>query len=101
MTKKLIHFISIQSGVSSVHFHPTAPVLLTAGLDKTLRIFQVDGKMNSKLQSIHLKDLPIHSAKWTPDGSQIVMTGRRKYFYTLDVESGSIDRIMGVRGELF
>ncbi|KAJ2096782.1 U3 snoRNP protein, partial [Coemansia sp. S142-1] len=38
-----------QSAVLSVQFHPTSNVLLTAGLDKTLRLFEVDGKENHKI----------------------------------------------------
>ena len=90
---------SLQSVIQSLQFHPTAPVLFTAGLDKTLRIFQIDGKVNSKIQSLYLKDLPIHCAKLTADGSEILMTGRRKYFYSLNIETGTTDRIYGIRGE--
>jgi U3 small nucleolar RNA-associated protein 18 len=88
----------LQSIVSSVQFHPTAPVLLTGGLDKTLRIFQVDGKENLKIQSVYLKDLPIRCAKFTNDGREVIVSGRRKHFYCMDIEKGSTQRIFGIRG---
>ena len=45
--------------VQSVHFHPGSdpekPLLLTAGLDKTLRFFQVGSESNQKIHGIHCK----------------------------------------------
>jgi hypothetical protein len=46
-----------QSVVQAVHFHPASdaanPLLLTAGLDKTLRFFQVDVEKSTKVHGIH------------------------------------------------
>jgi U3 small nucleolar RNA-associated protein 18 len=39
--------------VQAACFHPSAPVLLTAGLDKKLRFFAIDGKDNAKVASVH------------------------------------------------
>ena len=49
-----------------MRFHPRISALMTAGLDKTLRIFQVDGKVNRLLQSVHFPDLPIYSVRHFP-----------------------------------
>ncbi|KAI8826861.1 WD40-repeat-containing domain protein [Fimicolochytrium jonesii] len=87
-----------QSVVQSIEFHPTAPVLLTCGYDKTLRLFQIDGRINPKIQSIHIKDLPLHTAHFSPDGKEVVMTGKRKFFYSYDVEKGVVMRVPGIRG---
>ncbi|KAJ3157588.1 U3 snoRNP protein [Geranomyces michiganensis] len=87
-----------QAVVQCVQFHPKAPVLLTGGFDKTLRLFQVDGKVNPKLQSVYIKDLPIVKASFTPDGNEIVISGRRNFFYTYDVEKGVVNRISRIRG---
>ncbi|KAJ1336533.1 hypothetical protein BSLG_007317 [Batrachochytrium salamandrivorans] len=87
-----------QAVVQSLQFHPYAPVLLTCGFDKTLRLFQVDGKLNPKIQSIYIKDMPIHKAHFTADGQRIILTGRRKWFYVYDLESGTTSKIWGVRG---
>ncbi|KAJ3381741.1 U3 snoRNP protein [Entophlyctis sp. JEL0112] len=86
------------SVVQSCQFHPNAPVLLTAGWDRTLRLFHVDGKFNPKLQSVFFKDMPIHSAGFSADGRQVVVTGRRKFFYVYDVEAGQAERIAAIRG---
>lgn len=46
-----------QSVVRAVNFHPGSdpdkPLLLTAGLDKTLRFFQVDAEKSEKIHGIH------------------------------------------------
>lgn len=76
-----------------VEFHPTGRLLLTAGLDKTLRIFQVDGERNAKVQGIHLKKFPIHTAKFTGGGTQVVMAGRFRYFHQLDMNAGIVSTV--------
>lgn len=65
------------SVVQAISFHPSAPAMLTAGLDKTMRVFQVDGKHNTLLQSTHLKDLPIWSAAFSSDGSEVRSSDKR------------------------
>jgi U3 small nucleolar RNA-associated protein 18 len=79
--------------VRCVEFHPSGRLILTAGLDKTLRIFNVDGKSNPKVQGIHLRDLPVHSAHFTNAGDAIVATGRRGYFYRFDLGSGNVAKV--------
>lgn len=76
-----------------IDFHPTGRLLLTAGLDKTLRIFQVDGKQNAKVQGVHMRNFPIHTAKFTGSGSQVIMAGRRKFFHQLDMNSGTVSTV--------
>lgn len=85
--------------IKSIAFHPNAQVMLTAGLDKTLRIFQIDGKINPKIQSVFFKDMPIHHAEFHPSGDQIVVSGRRKFFYIYDIQSGVIDKCPGIWGK--
>lgn len=87
-----------ESIVKSVHWHPSSRVMLTAGLDKTLRIFNVDGKLNQKVQSIIIKDMPIYKARFTHDGSEVILSGRRKFFYSYDLEAGVISKVPGIRG---
>ncbi|KAJ3272498.1 U3 snoRNP protein [Terramyces sp. JEL0728] len=84
--------------IQSLGFHPNSPVMFTAGLDKTLRLFHIDGKDNLFFKSFVLKDLPIVSAGFSADGLQLVLTGRRKFFYVLDLDTGNVDRIKGIRG---
>lgn len=79
--------------INSVQFHRNAQLLLAAGLDRRLRFFQIDGKRNTKIQSIFLDDCPIRKASFMPDGSQVIISGRRKFFYSFDLVKAKVDRI--------
>ncbi|KAJ7946855.1 U3 small nucleolar RNA-associated protein 18-like [Quillaja saponaria] len=79
--------------INSVQFHRNAQLLLTAGLDRRLRFFQIDGKRNTKIQSIFLDDCPIRKASFLPDGSQVILAGRRKFFYSFDLVKAKVDKI--------
>jgi U3 small nucleolar RNA-associated protein 18 len=84
--------------VEAVDFHPSAPVVLTAGLDRTIRLFHIDGKVNQKISSIFIKDMPILSAKFSVDGKEIYVSGKRKYFYVYHIDDGSMEKIPYIRG---
>ncbi|CAK8533942.1 unnamed protein product [Lathyrus sativus] len=79
--------------INSVQFHRNGQLLLAAGLDRKLRFFQIDGKRNTKVQSIFLEDCPIRKASFLPDGSQVILSGRRKFFYSLDLVKARVDKI--------
>eukprot|EP01083_Nonionella_stella_P131324 398923_1 len=87
-----------KSVASSVQFHPNGRLVLVAGMDCTLRIFEADGLENVKVQGVNFDGFPIHTARFTPDGSQVVVSGRRKFFFVYDVESGAVTRIPGIEG---
>ena len=72
--------------VQSVAFHRNSQMMLTAGFDQTLRLFSVDGERNPLLQQVHVKDMPIHTAAFTPDGQSVLLSGRRPYFYCYDLQ---------------
>ncbi|KAK9830432.1 hypothetical protein WJX72_011741 [[Myrmecia] bisecta] len=82
-----------KSVVRSVEFHSAGQLLLTAGLDKQLRIFQVDGVHNTKVQTVAFEDMPIAKAAFANGGSQVVAAGRRKYVYLVDLESSRVERV--------
>lgn len=85
--------------VQAVQFHPsTGGLLFTAGLDKTLRFFQVDGKRNEKVAGVFFPDLPILSASFVDPSragefEQVVVSGRRPFFYWYDTVSGTAVRV--------
>lgn len=84
--------------VHAVAFHSALPLLLTAGADKGLRLFQADGRENSLVQSVFLADLPVRSAFFAAGGAEVLAFGRRPYFYAYDLASGAMQRCAGVRG---
>lgn len=79
-----------QNRLKAVEFHPTARVLLAAGLDQKLRLFQIDGKKNSKIQSIFVDKFPILAAHFTRNGEEIIIGSRHKNFYSYDMISGKM-----------
>ncbi|XP_061701301.1 U3 small nucleolar RNA-associated protein 18 homolog [Syngnathoides biaculeatus] len=86
-------------GLTSVRFHPSAQVLLTAGLDCSLSIFQVDGKINAKIQSVHLDRFPVHKASFSCHGDAVIATGlKNKMFYVYDMMEGRVEPVQHVRG---
>ncbi|XP_027113095.1 U3 small nucleolar RNA-associated protein 18 homolog [Coffea arabica] len=84
--------------INSVQFHRNTQLLLTGGLDRRLRFFQIDGKRNTKIQSIFIDDCPIRKASFLPDGSAVIVSGRRKFFYSFDLVKAKVDKIGPLTG---
>jgi len=93
-----------QSTVNSVHFHPGSdeddPLMLTAGLDKTLRFFKISngGESSQKIHGVNFPNMPIHSASFLADTGSVVVSGRRPFFYIYDTEAGKVDKIPRIMG---
>ena len=84
--------------IRSVEFHPGGQLLMAASLDRHLRFFSIDGVDNPRVQSIFLEDMPVQQAAFAAGGAQIVATGRRSFFYVLDLETAKIERVAGIFG---
>ena len=88
----------MQGVIHAVQWHPTAPILMTAGGDCHLRLFSIDAHRNPVLLSLHLPSLPILSASFLNASSTIITTGRRRFFHLTDIATGRTTRIPAVRG---
>lgn len=86
------------SVTSSARFHPNGELFMTAGLDKTLRLFHLDCENNPKVQSVVIPDLPILCARFNHDGTEVIASGRRKFFYSYDLVKGVITKTAGLIG---
>ncbi|EFJ30977.1 hypothetical protein SELMODRAFT_169308 [Selaginella moellendorffii] len=80
--------------VRSVEFHRNGQILMTAGFDKRLRFFQIDGKKNPKIQSVFLDNFPVHKASFVPDGSKVVASSRRKMYVLYDLAHAKVEKVM-------
>ncbi|KAK9180985.1 hypothetical protein WN944_024122 [Citrus x changshan-huyou] len=49
-----------------------------------------NGPINS---SIFLEECPVRKASFLPDGSQVIIAGRRKFFYSLDLVKAKVGKI--------
>ncbi|KAK9237616.1 WD40-repeat-containing domain protein [Lipomyces kononenkoae] len=87
-----------QAAVQTLSFHPSLPLLLSAGYDRTLRIYNVDGKVNPLATSLHIRSSPVQTAQFHADGRRAFAGGRRRYFYIWDLESGNVDKISRMYG---
>lgn len=96
-----------ESVVSSINFHPSENILLTSGLDRKVKLFElknnsgVDGstynnvsssKKANKIQSLFTPDLPVYTTRFIQGGDKAILTGNRKHFYIYDIESNKMLR---------
>ncbi|XP_041359672.1 U3 small nucleolar RNA-associated protein 18 homolog isoform X2 [Gigantopelta aegis] len=84
--------------LTSVEFHPTAQVILTAGMDRCLNLFQVDGKTNPKIQGVFFDDFPISTAHFSNSGQEVVLGSWLRTFFCYDMIAGKIINIPQIKG---
>lgn len=88
--------------VRCIDFHPESepdqPLMLTAGLDKTLRFFQIGEEKSEKVHGIHFPEMPIYCASFLGNTGKVVLSGRRKFFYFYDAISGNVDLVPSILG---
>jgi U3 small nucleolar RNA-associated protein 18 len=65
--------------------------MLCGGLAQKLNLFQIDGKKNTKIQSIFIERFPIMAAHFThQQGEEIIIGSRHKSFYYYDMLAGKL-----------
>lgn len=89
-----------RSAIQTISFHPTHPIALISGYDRTLRVYHLDGKINSVVTSLHLRDTPVQNAYFNPNPavSKVYAGGRRKFMYSWDLSTGEINKISRLYG---
>jgi U3 small nucleolar RNA-associated protein 18 len=92
------------SSVSSLSFHPEYPVLLSSGPASTLFLHHIAPTAhpvaNPLLTSVHIRHTPLStSAFLDPKGDKIFFAGRRRYFHTWDLPTGTIQKVSQVYGQ--
>lgn len=87
-----------KSAIQSLEFHPTHPLMLSGGYDRTLRIYHIDGKVNPLATSLHVRESPFQTALFHPDGRRVFAGGRRRNLYIWDLEYGQVDKISRMYG---
>lgn len=87
-----------QGKVTALQFHPGAQVAMVAGLDQRLNLFQVEGRHNPKIQSVFVEEFPIHCARFSSQGSEVILSGLRKFFYAYDMIAGKMTQVPYIRG---
>ncbi|SCV03783.1 LAMI_0H10924g1_1 [Lachancea mirantina] len=81
------------SGIQSLSFHPSKPLLLSGGYDRTLRIYHIDGKNNHLVTSVYLTGTPVQTCTFYVSPSQteqkVFSAGRRRYMHSWDISNAS------------
>ncbi|CAH1233883.1 UTP18 [Branchiostoma lanceolatum] len=86
-----------QGPVRTVEFHPSAQVCLTAAQD-VLGLFQIDGRNNPKIQTLHLQKFPIRTARFSTCGREVVLASATRWFFVYDMIAGKVIKIPKIRG---
>eukprot|EP00308_Calcidiscus_leptoporus_P001111 CAMPEP_0119378884 /NCGR_PEP_ID=MMETSP1334-20130426/50402_1 /TAXON_ID=127549 /ORGANISM="Calcidiscus leptoporus, Strain RCC1130" /LENGTH=547 /DNA_ID=CAMNT_0007398247 /DNA_START=17 /DNA_END=1660 /DNA_ORIENTATION=- len=84
--------------VQALSWHPNGQLALTAGYDKTLRLFRVGGSSNVKVQSVHMPKIVVNSAAFTADGAQVIACGKGRDWAVFDLHAGKVELVPGVMG---
>ncbi|RZF34083.1 hypothetical protein LSTR_LSTR011653 [Laodelphax striatellus] len=80
--------------LKAVEFHPTSSIGLVAGYSGIATLFEVDGKVNAKLQSIQFTKFCIDCAKFSNDGNCFIVGSKfHRYFYYHDLLAGKATRV--------
>ncbi|ABN67294.1 U3 snoRNA associated protein [Scheffersomyces stipitis CBS 6054] len=95
-----------KSAIQSLSFHHSHPLLMTGGFDRTIRIYHIDGKINSLVTSLHLRNSPISVCHFSPLGANtkdgdknlVYAAGRRRYMNKWDLNSGEVEKISRMYG---
>lgn len=82
-----------------MEFHPTAQVAAIAGVSGNVSIFQVDGHLNPKIQTVHFDHFPIERAHFSKDGEEIIVVSKcHPHFFYYDMIKGKINKVALDRG---
>lgn len=89
-----------KSIISSLEFAPSKEnIVVTSGLDKIMKVFSIDSlesqassqSQTNFLYSINTNDMPIYNSKFISN-QEIVLSGRRKHFYSFDIVKEKLTR---------
>jgi U3 small nucleolar RNA-associated protein 18 len=72
---------------------------MVGGMDKHLRFFRIDGDKNEKQISVKFNDYPIMSSYFLGTTGDVILGGRKPFFYTYDITSGSVNKVSGLMGK--
>ncbi|KAG8169376.1 hypothetical protein KVR01_000121 [Diaporthe batatas] len=89
--------------VESISFHPQHPVLLSSSKSSILYLHHVDPSAhptpNPQLTSVQVKSVPIRrSAFLHPDGDEIILAGRRRFFHSWNLSNGIVKKVTKIQG---
>ncbi|KAJ9145236.1 WD40 repeat-like protein [Coniochaeta hoffmannii] len=92
-----------KAAVGSLSFHPQFPILLSSSTSSILHLHHImptaHPTPNPSLTSVQVQHTPIrHSEFLSPKGDEIVFAGRRKYFHSWHLSSGTVRKVTRIQG---
>lgn len=91
---------AVNEPVTALQFHPAGRLLMVASGDKHLRFFRIDGEKNEKQLSVKFSDMSITCAAFLGCSSEVVVSGRKPFFYSYDTASGLVTKLPGLMGKV-
>ncbi|XBW37670.1 hypothetical protein QEN19_003252 [Hanseniaspora menglaensis] len=102
-----------KSGIQAISYHPkNSNLILTAGYDKSMRLYHIDNKENNIIQSVFLKGTPIQSCSFysepakesfknitlqqSQNNNLIFSAGRRRYMHKWDLNEINNNSNIGI-----
>ncbi|XP_071446530.1 U3 small nucleolar RNA-associated protein 18 homolog isoform X2 [Hetaerina americana] len=80
--------------ITNVQFHPTSSVAAVAGVAGVASILEVDGRNNAKLSSIQFERFPVHCARFSTDGMELLVGSKsHSHLYSYDLVGGRTTKI--------
>lgn len=81
--------------ISAVQFHSSSKLIMVSGVDRWCKLFRVDGEKNEKVLGARFNDMHILSASFVGASDELVLSGRKPYFFCYDITTGQTSRING------
>ena len=84
--------------IQAIDFHRNNETLLSSGLDKTIKIFNISKVFETNkyemrpLKTLYATNLPILTAKFNSSRNEILATGLRKYLLIFDLVKETFDK---------
>lgn len=78
--------------ITGLEFHPTSSVALVTGKSGVATIYSIDGRKNEKLHGLQFDNYSIKSCRITSDGTEAIIGGSKKFFYTYNLLTGDSQR---------
>ncbi|GFV62804.1 u3 small nucleolar RNA-associated protein 18 homolog [Trichonephila clavipes] len=83
-----------KSFIKCVEFHPTSSVAVVASSNGTASLFQIDGEINAKIQSVHFENFPTSEAHFSVDGTELIVGSTKNFhLFCYDMFAGKISKI--------
>lgn len=92
-----------KAAVGSLSFHPQFPILLSSSTSSILHLHHImptaHPTPNPSLTSVQVQHTPIRRSEFlSPKGDEIIFAGRRKYFHSWHLASGTVRKVTRIQG---